>query len=212
MIEPKGGYPMDQVKIGRFIAAKRKEQNLTQAQLAEKLSITDRAISKWENGRSLPDSSVMLTLCEILQITVNDLLSGEVVTMENYTKELENKLMEMVKQKEQNDKMLLRMEILIGIICMVIFFALVIVASYVNLEEWLRVLLILIGFAPLLIATPFMLKIEQKAGYYECRECGHRYIPTFKAVNLAPHMGRTRYMRCPECGKKSWQKKRISKE
>jgi transcriptional regulator with XRE-family HTH domain/DNA-directed RNA polymerase subunit RPC12/RpoP len=212
MIEPKGGYPMDQVKIGRFIAAKRKEQNLTQAQLAEKLNITDRAISKWENGRSLPDSSVMLTLCEILQITVNDLLSGEVVTMENYTKELENKLMEMVKQKEQNDKMLLRMEILVGIICMIIFFALVIVASYVNLEEWLRVLLILIGFAPLLIATPFMLKIEQKAGYYECRECGHRYIPTFKAVNLAPHMGRTRYMRCPECGKKSWQKKRISKE
>jgi transcriptional regulator with XRE-family HTH domain/DNA-directed RNA polymerase subunit RPC12/RpoP len=212
MIEPKGGYPMDQVKIGRFIAAKRKEQNLTQAQLAEKLNITDRAISKWENGRSLPDSSVMLTLCEILQITVNDLLSGEVVTMENYTKELENKLMEMVKQKEQNDKMLLRMEILVGIICMVIFFALVIVASYVNLEEWLRVLLILIGFAPLLIATPFMLKIEQKAGYYECRECGHRYIPTFKAVNLAPHMGRTRYMRCPKCGKKSWQKKRISKE
>jgi transcriptional regulator with XRE-family HTH domain/DNA-directed RNA polymerase subunit RPC12/RpoP len=180
--------------------------------LANKLNVTNKAISKWENGRSLPDSSVMLTLCEILQITVNDLLSGEVVTMENYTKELENKLMEMVKQKEQNDKMLLRMEILVGIICMVIFFALVIVASYVNLEEWLRVLLILIGFAPLLIATPFMLKIEQKAGYYECRECGHRYIPTFKAVNLAPHMGRTRYMRCPKCGKKSWQKKRISKE
>jgi transcriptional regulator with XRE-family HTH domain/DNA-directed RNA polymerase subunit RPC12/RpoP len=173
--------------------------------------ITDRAISKWENGRSLPDSSIMLDLCEILNITVNDLLSGEVVTMENYNKELEKNLMEMIKQKEQNDKLLLRMEIFVGIICLIIFFASVIVASYVNVEEWLRVLLILIGLAPLLIATPFMLKIEQKAGYYECKECGHRYIPTFKAINLAPHMGRTRYMKCPKCGKRSWQKKQISK-
>ena len=79
---------MDQVKIGRFIAERRKKENLTQLQLAEKLNITDRAVSKWERGKAMPDSSIMLALCNVLKITVNDLLSGEVVTMENYNKEM----------------------------------------------------------------------------------------------------------------------------
>ena len=97
---------MDQIKTGKFIAERRKANNLTQMQLAEKLGITDRAVSKWETGRSMPDASIMLELCEILKITVNDLLSGEVVIMENYNKELENNLLEMIKQKEKSDKKL----------------------------------------------------------------------------------------------------------
>ena len=101
---------MDQVKIGKFIAERRKKANYTQVQLAEKLGITDRAISKWETGRTLPDSSIMLELCAILGITVNDLLSGEVVKMDNCNKELENKLIEMIKEKQLADKRLLRFE------------------------------------------------------------------------------------------------------
>ena len=91
---------MDQTKIGKFIAERRKSAGLTQNQLAERLAITDRAVSKWENGRSLPDSSIMLELCSILGISVNELLSGEEISMENYNKELENNLIEMIKQKE----------------------------------------------------------------------------------------------------------------
>ena len=203
---------MDQVKIGRFIAECRKKQSLTQIQLAEKLNITDRAVSKWETGRSLPDSSIMLQLCDILGITVNDLLYGEVVTMDNYNKELEKNLLEMVKQKEEADKRLLNMEIVTGVICVLIMLALIVVAAYAPLEEWVRTTLLIISFLPLLIATPFMLKIEQKAGYYECRECRHRYVPEYNSVFWAMHMGRTRYMKCPKCGKRSWQKKVISKD
>ena len=77
---------MDQIKIGKFIAQRRKMVNLTQAQLAEKLNITDRAVSKWERGIAMPDSSIMLSLCGILGITVNDLLSGELVEMDDYNK------------------------------------------------------------------------------------------------------------------------------
>ncbi len=203
---------MDQIKIGRFIAECRKKQNLTQMQLAEKLNITDRAVSKWETGRSLPDSSIMLQLCEILNITINDLFCGEVVIMDNYNKELEKNLLEMVKQKEEADKRLLNMEIVTGVICVVFMLALAVMASYAPLEEWVRITLIIIGLIPLLIAMPFMLKIEQKAGYYECRECRHRYVPEYNSVVWAMHMGRTRYMKCPKCGKKSWQKKVISKD
>ena len=203
---------MDQIKIGKFIKECRNKNNLTQNELAEKLGITDRAVSKWENGRAMPDSSLMLDLCKELKITVNDLLSGEVVSVNNYNENSEKIILEMVKEKEKNDKLLLRCEILMGVVCISIMLALTAVASLVAMKESLRILLILIGLVPLLIACPFMLKIEQIAGYYECKECGHCYVPTYKAVNVAMHFGRTRYMKCPECHKKSWQKKVVSKD
>ena len=93
---------MDQTKIGSFIAQCRKEKKLTQMQLAEKLGITDRAVSKWETGKSMPDSSIMLELCEILGITVNELLSGEVITMENYEKTADENLIALKRKDENN--------------------------------------------------------------------------------------------------------------
>jgi len=203
---------MDQVKIGKFIADCRKRVNLTQLQLAEKLGITDRAISKWETGKTLPDSSIMLELCDLLGITVNDLLSGEVVTMDNYNKELENNLLEMVKQKEEADKILLALEWVIGILSMIVLFVPIIIGALLPMEDWKRTVLVFSGFIPAIVGFCFAIKIEQVAGYYECKHCAHRYVPTYKAVNLAAHIGRTRYMRCPECGKKSWQKKVLTKK
>ena len=96
---------MNQIEIGKFIAKCRKEKKLTQAQLAEKLNITDRAVSKWEMGKNMPDTSIMLELCEILGITVNELLSGEKIDMENYEK-YEKKVDEnliALKRKDENN-------------------------------------------------------------------------------------------------------------
>lgn len=202
---------MDQIKIGKFIAECRKQNGLTQIQLAEKLNITDRAVSKWETGKAMPDSSIMLLLCSILKITVNDLLSGEVVTVDNYNKELENKLIEMVKEKEQSDKHLLTLEWVIGILSIIVLFVPIIAGSLLPMEDWQRLVLVFSGFIPCIVGFAFALKIEQVAGYYECKHCKHTYVPTYKDVNLAMHMGRTRYMKCPKCGKKSWQKKVIRK-
>ena len=203
---------MDQIKIGKFIAACRKKANLTQMQLAERLNITDRAISKWENGKSLPDSSIMLTLCDVLGISVNDLLCGEVVTMDNYNKELENNLLDMVKQKEASDKRLLTAEVFIGIAATVVLFTLVLLAAFLEMANGLRICLMALGFVLFLGGCFYALRIEQVAGFYVCKECGYKYVPTYKAVNFAPHMGRTRYMRCPRCEKKSWQKKVLNKD
>ena len=202
---------MDQLKTGKFIAECRKKNNLTQMQLAEKLNITDRAVSKWENGRSLPDSSIMLELCNVLGITVNDLLSGEVVTMKDYNKEMENKLIEMVKQKEESDKKLLALEWVIGILSSVVLFVPVIIGALVPMEEWQKIVVVFAGFIPAIVGFAVALKIEQIAGYYKCKNCGHTYVPTYKAVNMAMHIGRTRYMECPECHKKTWQKKVTTK-
>ena len=202
---------MDQVKIGKFIADRRKNANYTQMQLAEKLGITDRAISKWETGKSLPDSSIMLQLCSLLDITVNDLLSGEVVTVDQYNTELEKKLIEVVKEKEQADKRLLTLEWVIGILSIIVLLVPIILAAYLPMEDWKRVVLVFSGLIPCIVGLFFAIRIEQVAGYYECKECGHRYVPTYKAMTFAPHMGRTRKMTCPQCGKKSWQKKVLSK-
>ena len=154
----------------------------------------------------------MLDLCDILKITVKDLLSGEIVTMDHYNKELEKNLLEAVRQKEESDRRLLRLEIVLGIIAVLPLVAAVILAKTVPMEEWKGSLLVGLSLLPLLIATPFALKIEQKAGYYECGKCGHRHVPHYGSVFFAMHINRSRYMRCPECGKKSWQKKVIRKD
>ena len=203
---------MNQVKIGRFIAETRKNVGLTQMQLAERLNITDKAISKWERGITMPDSSIMLELCDILKITVNDLLSGEKISMDNYNKELESKLIEMVKQKEESDKRLLKLEVVIGILSVVILFVPILIGALLPMEDWLRLVIVFSGFVPAFIGFFIALRLEQVAGYYECQECGHKYVPSFKSVNMAMHMGRTRYMKCPNCSKRSWQKKVISKD
>lgn len=201
---------MDQIKTGKFIAQRRKDLGLTQMQLAEKLNITDRAISKWETGRATPDSSIMIELCSILKISVNDLLCGEIVTKESYEYEIENNLLDMVKQKEESDKRLLLMELVLVICCLLPLVFSIIIVLALEMEEWVATLITLGSLIPLLIATPFAIKIEQKAGYYECKNCGHRHIPKYSSVFLSMHVNRTRYIKCPKCEKRSWHKKVIS--
>lgn len=202
---------MDQIKIGKFIAECRKKNNLTQMQLAEKLNITDRAISKWENGKGMPDSSIMLDLCNELKISVNELLSGEVLEMNSYNVKLEQNLIEMVKQKEQSDKKMLRLEIVVGYISSITFLILIFVASYIEMQNWIKILLITFGIITFAIGMYNCIKIEQTAGYYKCGKCHYKYIPKYSSVLWSMHINRTRYMKCPKCNKKSWQKKVINK-
>ena len=206
---------MNQIKIGKFIAEKRKENGLTQLQLAERLGITDRAVSKWENGKTMPDSSIMLELCKILGISVTELLSGEELAMNKYDENVEKTMLELVKQKEAADKRLLKMEIVIGFISGIFLAAMIGIGTYLmTLEKplWIFWLMFGVGIVQFIIAMYFCLKIEQVAGYYECQECHHRYIPTYSSVLWSMHINRTRYMKCPECGKRSWQRKVISKD
>jgi len=94
---------MNQVKIGKFIANVRKENKLTQKQLAEKLGITDRAISKWENGKSMPDLSLLKPICNILNISINELLSGEYI--KNKEENLENNIVNAIDYSNKKNKL-----------------------------------------------------------------------------------------------------------
>ena len=84
---------MDQEKIGRFIATCRKEQNLTQQELAEKLGVSSKSISRWENGRTLPDYSIIKDLCKTLNISINELFSGEKIESKNFKEIADNNLL-----------------------------------------------------------------------------------------------------------------------
>ena len=95
---------MDQIKIGRFIADCRKNAKLTQMQLAEKLGITDKAVSKWERGVAMPDTSIMLELSDILGISVNELLCGERISMNNNDQKNQQLLLDMAKEVESRNK------------------------------------------------------------------------------------------------------------
>ncbi len=203
---------MNQIKIGKFIAERRRKANLTQMQLAEKLGITDRAVSKWENGKGMPDSSLMLDLCAELQISVNELLCGEVIEMTNYNEKAEQQLLEMAKKEERQNKRLLNSMWLI-LITDVLFYAAVLLPSAKILGETFEfgviaavatVIFLVIGFTAM--------KIEVDTGYYECKKCHHKQVPSYKTVLWSVHIGTTRYLKCPKCGKKSWQKKVIRKD
>ena len=202
---------MEQLKIGKFIAICRKNKNLTQAELAEKLNITDRAISKWETGNGMPDSSIMLTLCEELGISVNELLSGEKIEVIDYREKAEENLVNLKKQEEKYNKKILLLENVIGVITFISYIFLL-YASIIS-NTFKNTLIFTIGAIILtIIGATVGLKIEQTTGYYECKNCKYRHVPEFKSVFFSNHFGRTRYLKCPKCNKKSWNKKVLSKD
>ncbi len=205
---------MDQVKTGNFIAQCRREKDLTQAALAEQLGISDRAVSKWETGRSLPDADNMLELSGILGVTVDELLKGEKADKGGFDQMADtiNKL-NTKQQEAENNKSLLRLEVVIGVIGTAAFLALVLIAAFVpELKMWIRLIIIIFGAGIFAVSMYYAMKIEREVGYYECPDCGHRYVPEVAAYVRAQHMGRTRKMKCPQCGRRNWQKKVLTRD
>lgn len=199
---------MDYKKIGNFIVCQRKIKNLTQAKLAEKLFVSEKTISKWENGKGLPDTSVLPKLCEILGVSVNELLNGEKIANENYENKAEEKLLELQTTNQKNIKMLLNAEIVLLVISMLSFLSLIGVAYFLKDSMlWIRITLIVRAVIICLVGGMFCLHLEQKAGLYLCQNCGHKYIPNYWKMLFAPHVNRTRYLKCPHCHQRSWNKK-----
>lgn len=153
---------MNQEEIGKFISSCRKDKGLTQMQLAEMLNITNRAVSKWETGKSCPDVSIMLELCDILGITVNELLSGERIVMEDYQKKAEENLIELQSKKEEAQKSLSRVE-LIWLVISLLLMPVHLAINYFypeNSGTGVGLLVIVIGFA---------MFVAYFARYYEIR-------------------------------------------
>ena len=202
---------MNQIKIGEFISSQRRKNNLTQAALAEKLGITDRAVSKWERGKGLPDVSLMLDLCEILGITVNELLNGEKISMENNNQKNEQLLLEMAKELEKKNKIIWSSMWIIMTVSITALIAGIFITALL-IPEGVWQLVAIIGICVVfLIPCFYALKLEVSVGAYKCKHCGHEIVPTYTQALNAMHMGTTRYLKCPKCNKRTWCKKVIKK-
>ena len=198
---------MDQLKIGRFIAERRKNEDLTQMQLAEKLNITDKAVSKWERGISMPDTSIMLELCDILRISVNELLSGEKIMTENTNQKNEQLLLEMTKELERKNKIIWRsMWAIMSVSIFALLGGLAVAAFLIPEGVWQLVTILGVCIA-FLIPCFYALRLEVSVGAYKCKNCGNEIVPSYREALNSPHMGTTRYLKCPKCNKRSWCKK-----
>ena len=200
---------MDQLRIGKFIAECRKQKKITQAQLSEKLNITDKAVSKWERGISMPDSSIMLELCDILGISVNELLSGEKIGTENHNKKDEELLLQMANELEKKNKTIWSAMWAIMIVSITALFSGVLVAAFLIPEGVWQLVAILSVLVAFLIPCFYALKLEISVGAYKCKECGHEILPTYSEALMAMHKSTTRYLKCPKCNKRTWCKKII---
>lgn len=159
----------------------------------------------------MPDSSIMLDLCKELKISVNELLSGEMIDMNNYNEIAEKNLLEMAKKEEMQNKKLMMYENVIGFGSAISFITLIFVSSFLVNNNIARIVLFILAFILLIIGVSFALKIETETGYYECKKCHHKYVPKYSKVYFAMYLGTTRYMKCPKCNEKSWQRKILSK-
>ncbi|MCI2113226.1 MAG: helix-turn-helix domain-containing protein [Ruminococcus sp.] len=199
---------MDQIKIGKFIAEIRKEQNFTQRQLADILSISDKTVSKWECGKGLPEVSLMIPLCDALQITVNDLLTGERVSEVDYQKKAEENMMNLIKENEENKKRM-ALSIICGVITIIAVCSLVVIASYIAIPTIARIALIVFAIITAVAGIGAAAMLEVKAGYYECPHCKALFVPTMGEYVKGYHTLTKRKLKCHECGKTGMCKHRI---
>ncbi len=200
---------MDQIKIGKFIAATRKELSLTQAQLAERLGISDKTVSKWETGKGLPEVSLMLPLCEVLCINVNELLSCQRLADADYKKNAEDNFMTLIREREDSKRKII-LSVLVFVFTFIPALTVIILAGYLSMAIWLRAVLIVIGLLSIFGGIGIAVALDIKAGTYECPACGERFEPAPGAYVMGVHSITTRYLKCPKCGKKSFCKRRLT--
>ena len=201
---------MDQVKIGKFIAQMRKEQNLTQRGLADKLSISDKTVSKWERGRGLPEVSLMLPLCGALGITVNDLLTGQRVAEADYQTRAEENMMNLMRENTENKKRM-ALSVICGCVTVIAVCALVALASFLEVAAGWRVALLALAFLTAAAGIAAAAMLEASAGYYKCPSCQELFVPTMGAYVKGYHTLTKRRLKCPHCGKVSMCKHRITR-
>ena len=201
---------MEPTRIGRFIAERRTALGLTQRQLAEQLSVSDKAVSKWETGRGLPDVLLMPPLCAVLGITVNDLLSGEYVSERDYQKKAEENRMELMKQNAEN-KLRMAQSLTCGAVTIVAVCALVCLASFLPLPVAARIALLAFAIATAVAGIWAAATLDVRAGWFECPHCKELFVPPMADYVKGCHTFTKRRLTCPRCGQTAMCRHRVAR-
>ena len=204
---------MDQVKIGKFLSDERKAKGYTQKQLSELLGISDKTISKWECGNGFPEASLLLPLCNELEITVNELLTGERISQQNYKKKAEENMVNMIREKEENKQKIL-LTTMIGVISTITFVTLLLVVCFYTdvIILPIKIVLMVIAISVFGVGLYVAMWGDRKIGYFKCRNCNELFTPTFMQYTMGMHIASTRYLKCPHCKTRTWCRKVMTKE
>ncbi|MBQ9791554.1 MAG: helix-turn-helix transcriptional regulator [Clostridia bacterium] len=195
---------MDLSITGKFIAEMRKEKKLTQVQLAEKLYVSEKTISKWECGKGFPDTTLMLPLCEALGISANELLTGKKIdSSEEYKEKAEDNLLKLMAERKASKKIVI-VQVIIMVMALLSAITIFLLAEpYESTNPLLFALLLIIGFV--------VIALEYNFGSFECKHCGYRFMPSVFDFVMGPHSITTRHLKCPKCGKSSFCKRKLTK-
>lgn len=199
---------MDQIKIGKFIAETRKSQNMTQKQLADVLSISDKTVSKWECGKGLPEVSLMLPLCNVLCITANELLSGAKISQIDYQEKAEENIMNLMKENEENKKKA-ALSVICALITVIAVCSLIAIAACFEIPTIARIAVIVLAIATAATGIGAAAVLDVQAGYFECPHCKSLFVPATGDYVKGYHTLTKRKLTCPECGKSGMCKHRI---
>ena len=201
---------MDQIKIGKFIAEERKARKLTQRELADKLSISDKTISKWERGNGFPEVSLLLPLCAELDITVNELLSGERLSETDYKKKAEENMVNLVKEAQESKKKIILSAAVAGL-TVIAGVPMFLLSGVLEVPVWARVALVVLGMIILILGIAIACVLDKDAGAFECPDCHERFVPDMKAYVMGPHTVTKRKLKCPHCGSTKYCKHVLTK-
>ena len=201
---------MNQIMIGKFIASERKRKGYTQKQLSEKLGISDKTISKWERGNGFPEVSLLLPLCNELDITVNELLSGERVSEEDYRKKAEENMVNLVREAQESKKKII-MSAMVALLVIVAAVPLFVISGAIEMDNWIRIVLIVIGLVVIVLGIAIACVLDREAGAYECPECKTRFVPDMKDYIMGAHTITKRKLTCPHCGAHRYCRKVFTK-
>lgn len=201
---------MNQIKTGKFIKAARKEKSLTQRELAEKLNISEKTVSKWETGNGLPEVSLMLPLCKILDVSANELLSGERLTDAKYFEKAEENIISLYDRTSPRTRVIIStISCILVILCCL---ALIFIAAFFSFPIWARLVVLLIVLILAASDIAVILLVAVSTEIFVCDKCGERFVPTLSAYLLGAHTLHRRHLKCPHCKKKSWCKSIIRKD
>ena len=201
---------MDQIMIGKFIANERKRKGYTQKQLSEKLEISDKTISKWERGNGFPEVSLLLPLCNELDITVNELLSGQRVSEDDYRKKAEENMVNLVREAQESRKKII-MSAMVALLVIVAAVPLFVISGAIEMDNWIRIVLIVIGIVVIIFGIAIACVLDRDAGAYECPECKTRFVPDMKDYIMGAHTITRRKLTCPHCGAHRYCRKVLTK-
>lgn len=201
---------MDYKKIGNFIATERQSSCLTQSEFAKQLNIDETTLIKYENGKIFPDCELLPKICEILNISITELVNGERNANRENLAESEQLILSQIKENQSLKRKISQSQ-LIFLILGIISFTLITIFSMLMLYSTdyysLSVIFMLIGTSIFTFCCIMYTLLDHQTGCYTCGKCGHKHKPKFIKVLFSLRMNTTLYLKCPHCKCKSWQKK-----